>query len=183
VARSLGRNLCKYIEERIEPLRSETRMFGWALIALDALIEVTHDDRCLRAARTIRDEIAEVVERTGTLDGWGMNYGTGTVLTGLAGLHRITGDEKALKLLLTILDWHMEHGRNAVGTAWGDQLGPYNLNLTLPAYAYAWYATGDRRYLEEGVDFFRFSGPPAAAGREHDVAPPLLRRRGCCDEA
>jgi len=166
VARSLGRNLCKYIEERIEPLRSETRMFGWALIALDALIEVTHDDRCLRAARTIRDEIAEVVERTGTLDGWGMNYGTGTVLTGLAGLHRITGDEKALKLLLTILDWHMEHGRNAVGTAWGDQLGPYNLNLTLPAYAYAWYATGDRRYLEEGIDFFRFTGPPAAAGRD-----------------
>ena len=164
VARSLGRNLCKYVEERIEPMRAESRMMGWGLIALDAVVEITHDDRCLRAAQRIRDEVADVVERTGTMDALGMNYGTGTVLTGLANLHRITGDEKALKLLLTILDWHMEHGRNAVGTAWCDQLQPYDLNLALLAYAYAWHVTGDRKYLDEGVDFFRFTGPPAAAG-------------------
>lgn len=162
VARSLGRNLCKYVEERIEPMRVETRMFGWALIALNALIEITHDERCLRAAQTIRDEVTDVVDRTGTLDSWGMNYGTGTVLSGLAGLHRVVGDETALKLLCTILDWHMAHGRNDVGTAWGDQLIPYELNLTLPAYAYAWYATGDARYRDEGIDFFRFTGPPRA---------------------
>ena len=164
VAISLGRNLCKYVEERFEPMRSETRMLGWALIALDAVIEITHDARCLRAAQTIRDDVAEVVTRTGTLDGWGLNYGSGTVLSGLADLHRITGDQEALKLLLTILDWQMEHGRNDVGTVWGDQLGPYDLNLTLPAYAYAWYATNDRRYLDEGLDFFRFTGPPGPAG-------------------
>ena len=164
VAISLGRNLCQYVEERFEPMRSETRMLGWALIALNAVIEITHDERCLRAAQTIRDEVADVVTRTGTIDAIGFNYGSGTVLSGLAGLHRITGDQNALELVCTILDWHFEHGRNDVGTVWCDQLGPYDLNLTLPPYAYAWYATGKKRYLDEGIDFFRFTGPPVSAG-------------------
>ncbi len=164
VARSLGRNLCKYVEERIEPLRTESRMFGWALIALNAVVEITQDERCLRCAQTIRDEIAEVVDRRGTLDSMGMSYGTGTVLSGLTGLHRITGDKAALELAVTILDWQMTNGRNDVGTTWGDQLEPYDLNLTLPVYAYLWYATGERRFLEEGIDFFRFTGMPVAAG-------------------
>lgn len=164
VAKSLGRNLCQYVEERPEVFQVESRMMGWALIALTALIELTRDQRCLRAAHAIRDDIQDVVNRTGTYDANGMNYGTGTVLTGLGNLHRITGDEAALRLMRTILDWHIEHGRNAVGIPWCDQLQPYDLNLTLPAYAYAWYATGERKYLEEGIELFRFTGPPAAAG-------------------
>jgi hypothetical protein len=160
VARSLGRNLCQYVEERLEALEIESRMMGWALIALCALIEVTHDRRCLRAARAIRDDIRDVVERTGTYDAGGLNYGAGTVLTGLGNLHRVTGDRDALSLMLAIMDWHLEHGRNRVGIVWSDTLDPYRLNLTLPAYAYACYATGDRRYLEAGMELLRFTGPP-----------------------
>jgi hypothetical protein len=164
VACSLARNLCKYVEEGIEALRIEDRMIGWALIALNGVIEITGDERCLRAAQTMRDEVAEVVARNGTYDCTGMGYGTGTVLSGLTGLHRITGDAVALELVVTILDWHMTNSRNDVGTAWGDQLEPYDLNLTLPVYAYLWYNTGERRFLEEGIDFFRFTGAPVAAG-------------------
>jgi len=93
-----------------------------------------------------------------------MNYGTGTVMTGLANLHRITGDEAALQLMLRILDWHLEHGRNETGIAWGNELHPYTLNLTLPAYAYAYHATGNKKYLEEGLEFLRFTGPPEPLG-------------------
>lgn len=160
VAKSLGRNLCKYVEEFPDVLDIESRMPGWALIALDALIEVTGDEHCLNAARALRDRIKASVDETGTYDFAGMNYGTGTVLTGLGHLHRITGDETALQLMLRILDWHMEHGRNEMGIAWGNELYPYTLNLTLPAYAYAYHATGNQKYREEGLNFLRFTGPP-----------------------
>ena len=160
VAKSLGRNVCKYVEEARDVLEVEGRMVGWALIALSALVEVTHDARCLRAAQTLRDSIQEVVDATGTFDSHGLDYGTGTVLTGLGHLHRVTGDDQALQLLLTILDWHMANKRNPTGIAWCNQLGPYRLNLTLPAYAYAYHATGDRKYLEEGLNFLRFTGLP-----------------------
>jgi len=181
VARSLGRNLCQYVEERMVGLETESRMMGWALIALTALIEVTHDERCLRAARAIRDDIQDVVDRTGTYDQEGMNYGLGTVLTGLGNLHRVTGDEAALKLMLRIMDWHIEHRRNAVGIVWGDQLRPYSLNLTLPAYAYAYWATGERKYLEEGLRLFSFTGPPGdtshvrSAGKQYRTFMPFLK--------
>ncbi len=164
VAQSLGRNLCKYVEEFLDVLDIESRMPGWALIALAALVEVTGDERCLRAAQTLRDHIGAAVDADGTYDPAGMNYGTGTVLTGLGHLHRITGDRRALQIMLTILDWHMAHGRNAMGIAWGNELCPYTLNLTLPAYAYAYHATGDRKYLDEGMDFLRFTGPPEPLG-------------------
>ena len=156
-------------------------MPGWALIALAALIEITQDERCLRAARRLRDETADVVERTGTYDPWGMSYATGTLLTGLGQLHRVTGDEKALGLVLTILDWHIEHGRNAVGIVWSDQLEPYNLNLTLPVYAYAWYATGDEKYRDTGLELLRFTGPPGGitgvrgGGKQYRTFVPFLK--------
>ena len=181
VVKGLGRNLCKYVEERIAPMRIESRMMGWALIALNAVVEVCHDGRCLRAAQTIRDEIGEVTDTLGAIDRDGLCYGAGTVLSGLAGLHRITGDERALQLLLANLDWHFENGRNAVGTVWCDQLQPYELNLTLPAYAYAWHATKDRRYLDEGIKFFRFTGPPMiilqvrGAGKHYRTHMPFLK--------
>jgi len=164
VAQSLGRNLCMYVEERLEVLEVESRMMGWTLIALAALIEVTHDERCLRAAHRIRSSIQDVVDRTGSYDREGLNYGAGTVLTGLGNMHRVTGDESFLELMLTILDWHLEHGRNAAGIVWADGFSPYSLNLTLPGYAYAYHATGDRRYLEAGLEFFRFTGPPGRTG-------------------
>jgi hypothetical protein len=164
VVRSLGRNVCKYVEEFPDVLDIESRMPGWALIALCGVVEVTGDERCLRAARALRDRIKAAVDESGTYDPQGMNYGTGTVMTGLANLHRITGDEIALQLMLTILDWHLEHGRNAMGIAWGNELHPYTLNLTLPAYAYAYHTTGNRKYLEEGLAFLRFTGPPRALG-------------------
>jgi len=160
VVHSLGRNLCKYVEEFADVLDIESRMPGWALIALCGVIEVTGDARCLRAAQAVRDRIHAAVEATGSYDFAGLNYGTGTVLTGLANLHRLTGDALALQLLLRILDWHMEHGRNAMGMAWEDALAPYPLNLTLPAYAYAYHTTGDQKYLREGLAFLRFTGPP-----------------------
>jgi len=62
--------------------------------------------------------------------------------------------------MLAILDWHLANKRNAMGIAWCDQMRPYKLNLTLPAYAYAYHATGNRKYLEEGLNFLRFTGPP-----------------------
>jgi len=164
VVQSLGRNVCKYVEEFPDVLDIESRMPGWAMIALCGVIEVTGDERCLRAAQTLRNRIKASVDETGTYDFAGMNYGTGTVLTGLANLHRLTGDEGALQLLLRILDWHLEHGRNAMGIAWADDLHPYTLNLTLPAYAYAYHATGNKKYLEEGLDFLRFTGPPEPLG-------------------
>ena len=164
VVKSLGRNVCKYVEEFPDVLDIESRMPGWALIALCGVIEVTGDERCLRAAQALRDRIQAAVDQCGTYDPQGMNYGTGTVLTGLANLHRITGDETALNLMLAILDWHLKHGRNEMGIAWGDQLHPYNLNLTLPAYAYAYHATGNTIYLEEGLDFLRFTGLPEPIG-------------------
>jgi len=159
-AKSIGRLICQYVEERYAALATESRMEGWALIALAALIEVTHDDRCLRAARKIERRIREAALRKGAYDSAGMNYGTGTVLTGLAHLHRITGRSETLNLLLQILDWHAEYGQNDVGTTWGDALLPYQLNLTLPAYAYAYTATRDKKYLEAGIKFLRFTGPP-----------------------
>ena len=165
VAESLGRNLCKYVEEFMDVLDVESRMPGWALIALTALIEVTRNERCLRAAEAIRDHIKTAVDEVGTYDSAGMGYATGTLLTGLGNLHRVTGDAEALRVMLTILDWHLVHGRNATGVAWSDdQLLPYNLNLTLPAYAYAYHATGDRKYLDYGLAFLRFTGPPGAIG-------------------
>lgn len=166
VAISIGRLICQYVEERYHVLQTESRMEGWALIALTGLIEITHDERCLQAARTIEAHIREVVERTGTYDAHGLNYGAGTVLTGLAQLHRLTGEDSSLNLMLAILDWHLEHGINDVGYAWCDQYTPYELNLTLPAYAYAWHATGEPRYRDAGLEFFKFTGPP---GRRSDV--------------
>jgi len=160
-AKSIGRLLCQYVEERYQALATESRMEGWTLIALAALIEVTHDERCLRAAQKIERRVREVIGRTGSYDREGLTYGTGTVLTGLGNLHRVTGNDDTLKLLLEILDWHLEHGRNAVGIAWCDQLRPYSLNLTLPAYAYAYHATGDKKYLDAGNEFLAFTGPPA----------------------
>jgi len=164
VVKSLGRNVCKYVEEYPDVLDIESRMPGWALIALCGVIEVTGDERCLHAARALRDRIGAAVEESGTYDPQGMNYGTGTVMTGLANLHRITGDATALTLMLAILDWHLEHGRNETGIAWGNELHPYTLNLTLPAYAYAYHATGNKKYLEEGLEFLRFTGPPEPLG-------------------
>jgi len=165
VAISLGRNLCKYAEEFLDVMDIESRMPGWALIALAALIEVTQDARCLQAAHIIRDHIQEAFDAAGTYDRAGMEYATGTLLTGLGHLHRITGDEQALRLMLGILDWHLVHGRNATGMAWEDgNLHAYTLNLTLPVYAYAYHATGDRKYLDEGLAFLRFTGRPGAIG-------------------
>ena len=161
VAQSLGRNLCQYVEERFEAFETESRMPGWGLIALCAIVEVTHDDRCLRAARTIRDRVKDVLDRTGAYDPEGMGYATGTLLTGLGQLHRVDNDDEALDVMLRIMDWHMENRRNAVGIVWNyEQLEPYNLNLTLPAYAYAYHATGQRKYLDEGLTLLRFTGPP-----------------------
>jgi len=160
VAQSLGRNVCKYVEEALDVMEIEGRMIGWALIALAALVEVTHDARCLHAAQTLRDSIQGVVDDMGTYDSHGLDYGTGTILTGLGNLYRACGDEQALKLMLTILDWHMANKRNPTGIVWCDQLGPYRLNLTLPVYAYAYHATGEKKYLEEGLRFLRFTGMP-----------------------
>ena len=180
-ARSVAHLVCQYVEERYQALVSESRMEGWALIALAAIIEVTRDERCLRAAHKIVRRIREVIARTGSYDSSGMNYGTGTVLTGLANLHRATADSEALALMLEILDWHLEHGRNAMGIAWGDQWAPYPLNLTLPAYAYAWHASGNRKYLEAGLEFFRFTGPPPpqdsvrGAGKCYRTYVPFLK--------
>lgn len=161
VAQSLGRNLCQYVEERFEAFETESRMPGWGLIALCAIVEITHDERCLRAARTIRDSVAEVFDRTGAYDTEGMGYATGTLLTGLGQLHRVTNDEEALRVMLGIMDWHMANRRNSMGIVWNDdELGPYNLNLTLPAYAYAYHVTGEQKYRDEGLTLLRFTGPP-----------------------
>ena len=181
VAQSLGRNICQYVEERLEVLETESRMMGWALIALSALIEVTHDRRCLKAARTIRDDIRNVVERTGTYEAGGLNFGTGTVLTGLGNMHRVTGDRDALSLMLAIMDWHLQNGRNAMGIVWCGDLLPYKLNLTLPAYAYAYYATGDVKYVQAGIELLRFTGPPVrqtgirTAAKQYRTYMPFLK--------
>jgi len=155
VAKSLGRNLCKYVEERYVVLETESRMEGWALIALDALIEVTRDEQCLKAAKKIESKIREIVERLGGYDCASMGYGTGTVLTGLANLHRITGDQNTLKLLRQIIDWHLENSITDFGTLADEH--PYNLNLTLPGLAYVYNMTGDKKYLDAGIDYFLFS--------------------------
>ena len=164
VAKSLARNLCKYAEEHIAAYEIETRMAGWGLLALVAVIEITRDERCLAAAHAIRDTVGEVVDRTGTYDPEGYNYGTGVLLTAFGHLHRVTGDDVALDLMKRIMDWHLEHGRNDVGVVWGDQTEPYDLNLTLPAYSYLYHATGDTKYRDEGIAFFRYTGPPVSAG-------------------
>jgi hypothetical protein len=180
VALSIGRLICRYVEERYAVLATESRMEGWALIALAALAEVTRDERCLRAARTIASNVRAAFERNGGYDHPGLNYGTGTVLTGLANLHRATGDAAPLETMLAILDWHLEHGRNAVGVVWCEQFVPYTLNLTLPAYAYAYRATGDRRYAREGLAFLRYTGPPEptaevrGAGKQYRTYIPFL---------
>ena len=84
-----------------------------------------------------------------------------TLITGLGQLHRVANDQDALDVMLRIMDWHMENRRSSVGIVWNEQqLGPYNLNLTLPAYAYAYHATGEKKYLDEGLTLLRFTGPP-----------------------
>jgi hypothetical protein len=110
-----------------------------------------------------------------------MDYGTGTVLTGLANLHRTAGDDRTLKLILSIIDWHLEHGRNALGIAWCDQLQPYHLNLTLPAYAYAYHVTSNEKYRDAGLELLLFTGPPPSdpsvrvAGKCYRTYVPFLK--------
>jgi len=160
VAKGIGRNICKYVEERYQILATESRMRGWALIALDALIEITHDERCLRAARKIESEIRSFIERTGRDMHTEMNYGLGTVCTGLANLHRITNDENTLKLLLTILDFHIENQPKVNPFGLIADTFRYPLNLTLPGWAYAYHVTGKKKYLKAGIEHFLYTGPP-----------------------
>lgn len=163
VAKSVAWNVCQFVEERFDAMETESRMPGWALIALCAVVEVTRDERCLRAAQTIRDRVSEVVDRLGTYDPEGIGYATAALLTGLGQLHRVSGDGAALAVMLRIVDWHMVHGRNSVDIVWNDdQLRPYSLNLLLPVYGYAYHASGDRKYLDEGIKLLRFTGPPGA---------------------
>jgi len=157
VAKSLGDNLCKYVNERYQILETESRMEGWALIALDALIEITHEEKFLKAVREIERHIADVVKRTGGYDVTGLGYGTGTVFTGLANLHRITGDDSTLKLLLTIIDWHIEHQPQRVPNGRISDIA-----LLLPGFAYAYHVTGDDKYRDTAIGIFLHKGAPAA---------------------
>lgn len=173
-ALALGEHLIRWTAEHTDRLYKDTtaaRVSGWALIALTALYEFTHDSRFLATAKEHAKGIAHRIEKgighlTETVS-YGFPYRAGFMtdiaVAGLKRLHDVTADDQWKDLALRMLDDQLEHLIAPNGLLWYKEL-PENhrpmmslFDLEVMAYAYEW--TRNRKYLNHGLRLFSLAGP------------------------
>ncbi len=186
-ALALGEHLLRWTKENRERLyddRTAARVSGWALIALTALYEFTHDKRYLDAsvehAKGIASRIEEGIGHLTESVSYGFPYRAGFMtdiaINGLKRLVDISGDERWKDLAIHMLRDQYEHLMAPEGFLWYKEL-PENHHLMMSlfalepaAYVYQW--TGDKQFLELGIRHMAIAGPTSYA----DLQPGLFLR-------
>ena len=173
-ALALGEHLIRWTDMYQARLGRDTtaaRVSGWALIALTALYEFTHDERylaaCLEHAKGVASRIEDGIGHLTETVSYGFPYRAGFMtdlaVTGLKRLHDVGGDDRWKDLAIRMLEDQLEHLMAPTGLLWYKEL-PENhypmmslFDLEVMAYAYRW--TGDKRYLEHGLRLYSLAGP------------------------
>ena len=169
-ALAMGNHLVAWTEEYAERLSQDTlasRVSGWAITALAALYEFTHDDIYLNAAlahaKGIEDRVSgETGYLTETVS-YGFPYRAGfmTCITvnGLKRVWDLTGDDHWKELSLRLIDDQLEHLELPTGLLKYKQLPenhfPHISSFDLETMTYAWQWTRDKKYLKLAVRLFR----------------------------
>lgn len=173
-ALALGEHLLRWTDDHRNDLNSDwvaARVTGWALIALAALFEFTHDGRYLACAREHGNGLRERVSgKTGHLTesvSYGFPYRAGFMtdlaVIGLKRLHDISGETEWHDLAIRLVDDQLEHLVLPTGLLVYKELPenhrPFTGMFDLEVMTYAWEWTKDRKYLEHAVRLFQTFGP------------------------
>jgi hypothetical protein len=183
-ALALGEHLIRWTTERRASLyqdKTAARVCGWALIALTALYEFTHDERYLEAslehANGIASRINEGIGHLTETVSYGFPYRAGFMtdiaIIGLKRLHQVSSDDTWKNLALGMLDDQLEHLMGPAGILWYKELpenhrpliGLYDLEPL--AYAYRW--SGNKDYLKLGLRLLSIAGPHTIGQYTHGV--------------
>jgi hypothetical protein len=155
IGRSLGWNVhCRFaIEILDEKKRGEhlAREYGWPLVALSELYEVTGNDDWLAVAREYVDLLIQWRRANPMLDDTG--YSIMICLVGLARVHRYTGDAAVKELFLGLLKdtrAQLYSPEGLLAYKRNERL-PSGGMLGLEALGYAYELTGDLDFVSVGV--------------------------------
>ncbi len=161
--------------QRVEELyvhRGMERELGWPLIGVNAVYEATLDDKYLQPAKLLVDlgncwqdehrglwswRVGEYPKHWG-----GASFTGGLLMEGIGRFYELTGDEVARRCFLAGLKWMTAEMyrpdlgfiyKQAPEFARGNDAGGMS-TLVIPNYALAYSLTGDRTYLDIGLDVF-----------------------------
>lgn len=156
------------------------RAVGWPLITLASLAEATGEEKYLQKSRQMVDYLvhfvnnpdAEIEVAPGRGHWWRIlmqdgckPFMVGVLYEGLKRYHQLTKDENCLGVFQQSLDWMIdkmwyplrgafEYEFNAFNAGHRDVFPHYINLLVVDGLAYAYRLTGERRYLEVGVQAF-----------------------------
>ncbi|MBC8236476.1 glycoside hydrolase family 127 protein [bacterium] len=152
------------------------RQLGWPLLALCRAYEVTQDEKYLQAASKVIEYIKMYAQnplaayqegkwwRSWMMDGCKV-FMTGQLHDGLAAYYNITHDEELRDVIVTSLNWLIDHMWNPQADGFvyefnamnrgHRQAGITGLNmLVVDAFRFGYQITGDRRYLSVATRAF-----------------------------
>jgi len=156
------------------------RAVGWPLITLASLAEATGEEKYLQKSRQMVDYLvhfvnapdAEMEVAPGRGHWWRIlmqdgckPFMVGVLYEGLKRYHQLTKDENVIEVFRKSLDWMIdkmwypfrgafEYEFNALNAGHRDVFPHYINLLVVDGLAYAYRLTGERRYLEVGVQAF-----------------------------
>jgi hypothetical protein len=137
---------------------------GWALLVLGSAYRVRPDPEIRRAAETMIDNVVAQQQPDGGIlesNVHRLAYEERKIVLfarGLARWHQVTGDAKARKLFVALMDFYLRVGITPEGmprgSTWPEADQPSTLiqgQANLEALAYAYTLTRERRYIEAGI--------------------------------
>jgi len=156
------------------------RAVGWPLITLASLAEATGEEKYLQKSRQmvdylvhfVNDPDAEMEVAPGRGHWWRIlmqdgckPFMVGVLYEGLKRYHQLTKDENCIEVFKKSLDWMIdkmwyplrgafEYEFNAFNAGHRDSFPHYINLLVVDGLAYAYRLTGERRYLEVGIQAF-----------------------------
>jgi len=181
IARRLGENAILQVTKS-EFRRATERAVGWPLSLLCSLYEATRDEKFLTGANIAVETALDWQDLE--LGNWphvlneeplfrgGCSFMTGVLLDALAHYYDLTGEERVKESFLRGVNWLLERERFPDGMFWWKDSPrlrfPTSDVLVFPAFAHAYWLTGDQKYLEAMVIPFQMRGMPRKGGAQGD---------------
>lgn len=144
----------KYIRERFEVIQGTAREFGWTLIALAGVYDVTRQEEYLDGIRKVVDSaLDQPLEQFFPVDAV---FTLSVAIMGLERTRHFHRDEETRRFILALLDHMMETRRDGVGNYeyWYDaEAGPIEyLQSYLPeALNIGYRLSGDQKYIRSAL--------------------------------
>lgn len=139
------RGICDYNMEYFDknPIRFNNffnREYGWAILALVYGFEATGHNPYLRKAEGMIRELSKNISQEDARKTFGIGFASNTVLLGLMAFHQTTKKAWVKKLFIKWVDYGMKNFADK-------KFGPRITELFIEPLTYAYYLTGDKKYL------------------------------------